>query len=111
MASSRQLFWLVDLPLDLYVFILSLVHPIHVYNGHLENREHVPGGVPVGELENLHSGDPQHHAALQPGTDHLANWKAIILRCPEGLFKIIYVPIVLIVMMLNWIPKKFCTKC
>ena len=26
MASSRQLFWLVDLPLDGYVSTLSLVH-------------------------------------------------------------------------------------
>ncbi len=38
---------------------------------YLENREHVPGRVPVGELEDLHGGHTQHHAALQPGTDHL----------------------------------------
>ena len=31
---------------------------------------HVPGRVPVCQLQNLHSCHSQHHAPLQPGSDH-----------------------------------------
>ena len=48
-------------------------------NGHLEYGEHVPGGVPVVELEHLHGGHPQHHAALQPGPDHLIQRKPLAM--------------------------------
>ena len=36
-----------------------------------ENTLHVLGEVPPVELQYLHGGDPQHHAALQSGPDHL----------------------------------------
>ena len=36
-----------------------------------QHAAHVAGGVPVGQLEDLHGGHPQHHAPLQPRPDHL----------------------------------------
>jgi hypothetical protein len=50
---------------------------------YLEHRQHVPGRVPVGELEDLHGGHTQHHAALQPGTDHLQAHKYLQVNKKE----------------------------
>ena len=40
-----------------------------------EDGSHVPGGVPVAELEDLHGGHSKHHGSLEPGTNDFDQWR------------------------------------
>ena len=35
-----------------------------------QNGFHVSGRIPVGQFEDFHRSDPEHHGALKPGSDH-----------------------------------------